>query len=68
MDRFDGTAARQLGLLEEIENDAKSVGVLRARRVAPAARNLRLLQKDIYAELTRRRRRAQIAARRLLGA
>jgi len=68
MERFDGTAARQLALLEEIEKDASPAGAPHARRVAPAARNLRLLQKDIYAELTRRRRRAQIAARRLLGA
>jgi hypothetical protein len=67
-ERFDGTAARQLALLEEIEKDARPVSIPRARRVAPAARNLRLLQKDIYAELTRRRRRAQIAARRFLGA
>jgi len=68
MERFDGTAARQLALLEEIEKDARPAGAPHARGGAPAARNLRLLQKDIYAELTRRRRRAQIAARRLLGA
>jgi hypothetical protein len=29
-------------------------------------RSLRLLQKDIYSELSRRRRRAQIAARHLI--
>jgi hypothetical protein len=29
-----------------------------------AARPLRVIQKDVYAELERRRRRAQIAARR----
>jgi len=54
--------------LEEIEKEARPAAAPHARRVLPAARNLRLLQKDIYAELTRRRRRAQIAARRLLGA
>jgi hypothetical protein len=61
MNRFDGTAARQLVLLDD--GDAP----LAWREEPPArprARNLRLLQKDIYAELTRRRRRAQIAARR----
>jgi len=61
MNRFDGTAARQLVLTEE--GDGRLVPVsthgLR-RRQGPT---LRLLHKDVYAELTRRRRRAQIAAR-----
>jgi hypothetical protein len=60
-DGFDGTAARQLDLLAEADEPA---------RVAPRAvrppRSLRLLQKDVYAELARRRRRAQMKARRLL--
>jgi hypothetical protein len=61
MDRFDGTAARQLELVDE----QKAPLVPREARRRPAP-TLRLLQKDIYAELTRRRRRAQIAARALL--
>jgi hypothetical protein len=61
MDRFDGTAARQLVLLDEQE--APLVWKEVPQR---PARNLRLLPKDIYTELTRRRRRAQIAARRFV--
>jgi hypothetical protein len=58
--RFDGTAARQLVL----EDDHHAPILTRER---PEARpSLRLLQKDVYAELTRRRRRAQMAARHLL--
>ncbi len=60
MDRFDGTAARQLTLPEE------PVVRLRADQRPRPRPTLRLLQEDIYVELTRRRRRAQIAARRLL--
>lgn len=59
MERFEGTAARQLDLLV----DEATPLVPRPRRPRPA---LRLLQKDVYAELTRRRRRAQITARHLL--
>lgn len=61
MDRFDGTAARQLVLLDE--GNAPLRGRASHGRRPPT---LRLLQKDIYAELTRRRRRAQIKARHLL--
>ena len=61
MNRFDGTAARQLELLDE--EQAPLIPRTSRRRPAP---NLRLLQKDIYAELNRRRRRAQIAARHLM--
>jgi hypothetical protein len=58
--RFDGTAARQLLL----EDDTHAPLVTRQK---PEARpSLRLLQKDVYAELARRRRRAQIAARHLV--
>jgi hypothetical protein len=61
MNRFDGTAARQLHLIDDIEAPP-------ARRPArPAPRPaFRLLRRDVYAELERRRRRAQIAARHLL--
>jgi len=63
MNRFDGTAARQLELL-----DFDQDGVSTARREEADSRRpaLRMLRKDIYAELARRRRRAQIAARHLL--
>lgn len=60
MDRFDGTAARQLEL---IESDWESHEP-KARTTRPA---LRLLKEDVYAEIQRRRRRAQIAARRALA-
>ena len=61
MDRIAGTAARQLVL-----GDEQNAPLLwQEGRRRPVAR-FRLLQKDVYAELTRRRRRAQIAARRLL--
>ena len=60
--RFDGTAARQLVLLDD-ENHAP----LMWKEAPPRApHSLRLLQKDIYAELNRRRRQAQIKARHLI--
>ena len=62
MNRFDGTAARQLVLVDD-EGHEPLEWREAPQRKAPS---LRLLQKDIYAELTRRRRRAQIAARHLL--
>jgi hypothetical protein len=62
MNRFDGTAARQLDMFGESdlprEQDREGL--------EPRRPELRLLKKDVYAELTRRRRRAQIAARHLL--
>jgi hypothetical protein len=64
MNRVDGTSARQLDLdlFEE-----PSVSPVRARRVPEVARPaLKLLRRDVYAELARRRRRAQIAARHAL--
>ena len=60
MTRFDGTAARQLVL-----DDGHAPLVQRETRVPPQPA-LRLLRKDIYAELARRRRRAQIEARHLV--
>ena len=60
---IDGTAARQLDLIDW--SDAPIV----ARTPPPVRRpSLQLLKKDVYAELTRRRRRAQIAARHLVAA
>lgn len=61
---FDGTAARQLdfGPLDQGQPDAPQP-LRRRESVTRAIPSLRLLQKDVYAELTRRRRRAQIAAR-----
>ena len=62
MNRFDGTAARQLALIDE-----EHAPLVRRERPTRAMPSLRLLQKDIYAELNRRRRRAQIAARHIVG-
>ena len=60
MNRFDGTAARQLDLLDDVSFETPAP---KARRPEPQRPTLRLLRKDVYAELARRRRRAQIAAR-----
>ena len=58
MTRFDGTAARQLDLIDYRAPEQP------ARPAADRNRpNIRLLKQDVYAELLRRRRRAQIAAR-----
>ena len=59
MQRFHGTAARQLVLLADAPPAPRPT-----RPVVPATSRLRLMQKDVYAELARRRRHAQIAARR----
>jgi len=61
MDRFDGTAARQLLLTDEGDEP-----IVRRETRETQRTSLRLLQKDIYAELARRRRRAQIHARHLI--
>lgn len=61
MERFHGTAARQLATNLDTRVPDRRVG----ERVA--APRLRLVEQDLYAELTRRRRRAQIAARRWLA-
>jgi hypothetical protein len=59
MTRFDGTAARQLDLIPVAEPTTP----VSPRPVRPT---LRLLKQDVYNELLRRRRRAQIAARHAL--
>ena len=58
MNRFDGTSARQLDLLDDME-----APVARPRPSDADRPAMRVLRKDVYAELVRRRRRAQIAAR-----
>ena len=58
MTRVDGTAARQLDLLDEAKAPASRSDQREVRRPT-----LRVLRRDVYAELARRRRRAQIAAR-----
>jgi hypothetical protein len=64
MHRFDGTAARQLDLIDLDTTSARPrVEAPHPTRELPRA-NVRLLRRDVYAELERRRRRAQIAARR----
>jgi hypothetical protein len=63
MNRIDGTSARQLDLdLMTDDTDAVSQA-FRPVPSEPARPALRLLRRDVYAELARRRRRAQIAAR-----
>ena len=56
MKHIDGTSARQLDLLDDYE------GLEQHPPTRPRP-TLQVLRKDIYAELARRRRRAQIAAR-----
>jgi hypothetical protein len=58
MNRIEGTSARQLDLIDDY--DEPIVDRATPRRVEA---RMRLLRRDLYAELTRRRRRAQIAAR-----
>ena len=63
---FDGTAARQLVLVEAgtpMENDAETPMVTRRER-RPARPRLQPVVKDLYRQLELRRRRAQIAARK----
>lgn len=59
---IDGTSAHQLDLDLTDETPAAEP-VVRRPSSEPARPALRLLRKDVYAELARRRRRAQIAAR-----
>ena len=58
MQRIDGAAARQLDLVD----DGNELVIPRIRPTQPYPA-LRLLRRDVYTELARRRRRAQIAAR-----
>lgn len=67
MTRFDGTAARQLDLID-YRPPAK---VKRAPAPAPVPSrprrpDFRLLRQDVYAAIERRRRQAKIAARHAL--
>ena len=66
MTRFDGTAARQLDLIDY----HPVIPVRKVRRHAatppPGFRDLRLLKQDVFVAIERRRRRAQIAARHAL--
>ena len=64
MTRFDGTAARQLDLID-YRQPAKVAKVDRTPTEGARRPNFRLLKQDVYAEILRRRRRAQIAARHL---
>jgi hypothetical protein len=62
---FDGTAARQLNFDHFDQGQPDTPQPVRRREsLTRAIPSLRLLQKDVYAELTRRRRRAQVAARK----
>ena len=63
MKRIDGTSARQLDLLEEDLPEVEPT----PRPPVAGPRPLRLLQRDVYTELARRRRRAQIRARHLIA-
>ena len=60
---FDGTSARQLdfGQLDPGHPEAQPQPH-RRKSVTRSVPSLRLMQKDVYAELTKRRRRAQMAA------
>lgn len=61
-DMFDGTAARQLVLVDDSE---RPLVVRRERRQQKP--RLQPLVKDLYRQLDLRRRRAQIAARKYVG-
>ena len=62
MDHFDGTSARQLDLIDSEPLQARP----RPQNGPQLRPTFRLLKQDVYAELARRRRRAQIAARHVL--
>ncbi|TAK13273.1 MAG: hypothetical protein EPO35_10490 [Acidobacteria bacterium] len=58
-DMFDGTAARQLVLVDDSETP-----LVTRRERRPARPRLQPVVKDLYRQLELRRRRAQIAARK----
>lgn len=60
MVRVEGTSARQLDLIDEGGRPLVDT------RVAPRPARMRLVPRDVYAELERRRRRAQMTARKLV--
>ena len=64
MNRVDGTSARQLDL--DLVAEPRTAPTASRRLPEPARPALKLLRRDVYAELARRRRRAQIAARHAL--
>jgi len=64
MNRVDGTSARQLDL--DLVAEPRTSQASPRRLPEPARPALKLLRRDVYAELARRRRRAQIAARHAL--
>jgi hypothetical protein len=64
MNRIDGTSARQLDL--DLVAEPRVAPAAPRRFSEPARPTLKLLRRDVYAELARRRRRAQIAARHAL--
>jgi hypothetical protein len=64
MNRVDGTSARQLDL--DLVAEPRTAPAAPRRLPEPARPALKLLRRDVYAELARRRRRAQIAARHAL--
>jgi hypothetical protein len=64
MNRIDGTSARQLDL--DLLDPQPARPAARRTTAEPAPARLKLLRRDVYAELARRRRRAQIAARHAL--
>lgn len=65
MNRIEGTSAHQLDL-DLFDDPGIAQPVFTGRRPEPARPALKLLRRDVYAELARRRRRAQIAARHAL--
>lgn len=68
MTRFDGTAARQLDLIDyRPATPVRKVRRETTQAPPPLHRDLRLLKQDVYAAIERRRRRAQIAARRAMA-
>jgi hypothetical protein len=58
---FDGTAARQLILVDERKAPLIAPRVHERKRI-----HLHVLKQDVYEALERRRRQAQIAARRMV--